>query len=150
MYGLLCNLDLIIVPWQYLIDVFTIKQPLHTIIFLLLSTLTIMHYETMIPLFLLGIAVYILMVLYDHKIYQPIVPDVKANIDFIKHMSESIGQYRFEIESYVSDVVYWNEPTRSTRLVTKLILASAVSFIILRVVRIRLILCILIWGFAAS
>jgi hypothetical protein len=91
MYGLLCNLDLIIVPWQYLIDLVTIKQPLHTIIFLLLSTLTIMQYETIIPLFLLGLAVYILMILYDHKVYSPMVPDVKANIDFIKHMSETIG-----------------------------------------------------------
>jgi hypothetical protein len=60
-YCLICSLDYINNGLLTLIDLITIKNELHTALFLLTSTLVIMHYEILIPF-----ALKMLSILYLH------------------------------------------------------------------------------------
>lgn len=79
-------------------DLVTIKNQLHTTLFLSVASICILCYETAIPLGLLWCAIRMLQILYDHETYTPIPPDVKRNIYFIQCLSEWVtaGKYNMD------------------------------------------------------
>lgn len=69
-YGLICNLELLTVPIYFIYNLITIKNTLHTALFLLTSTFIILFYEKVLPLLMIFIAFKMLHILYTHEIYQ--------------------------------------------------------------------------------
>ena len=68
-YGLICNLELVTVPIYFVYHLVTIKNTLHTAIFLLSATFIILFYEKVLPLLMIFFAFKMLHILYTHEIY---------------------------------------------------------------------------------
>ena len=83
-YCLICSLDYINNSLFILIDLITIKNELHTALFLLSSTFLMIHYEILIPLAILGLALKMLSILYLHQKFEVQPPNTLKNIEFIK------------------------------------------------------------------
>lgn len=144
-YGLLCNLELLLIPGQYVMDLVMIKNRLHTTIFLLCASIVILFYETAVPLALVAAALKMLHNLYEHERFTPLQPDVKYNIDFIKNLSEFIMAAKYNTDMFTVDVIYWREPKNSSKLVGGLLIAAVLTFIVLHLISLRVIILIGVW-----
>ena len=90
-YRLMCSLDYVHDGLQLLLNLVTIKNWIHTGLFLSLSTLFIIHYEICIPLALFSASLKMLQILYKHEKFQVQPPNVKSNIEFIKVFSMAMA-----------------------------------------------------------
>lgn len=113
MYGLLCDLDIVFVPFNLLVNLITIKNRVHTTLFLISTTIMILFYETMLPAACLLLAIKILHNLYDHSGFVPPKPDVHASIEFIKNCADFIAATKYNLYLIINDVYYWRDPTKA-------------------------------------
>lgn len=144
-YGLLCNLELLVTPGTFVVELITIKNRAHTAIFLLVMSILILWFETAFPLALICAAFKMMNILYQHESYTPILPDVKANIDFIRILSEVVAAGKYNIDLFLVDIVYWRDVKKSTKLVAFLLISSVVSFVALHLIGLRVILLVGLW-----
>ena len=77
-------MDHMVITWHFVEDLILIKNTKDTVIFLLLSTLGILNYETAIPIAMVAMAVFLLSTKYYHKKFTPWEPLVKTNVEFIR------------------------------------------------------------------
>lgn len=144
-YGLLCNLELVLVPGCFLYGLIVIENTLHTTLFLCIASITILFYELCIPLCFLGCAIKMLFILYNHEKFTPKSPDVKNNIFVMKCIAEFIIAYKYNVDHFTVEVIYWQNPKSSTKLVTSLVMASLGSLLLLNLISIRVIICCGLW-----
>lgn len=97
MYGLLCDLDVVLIPYKMIVDLITIKNRLHTTLFLVIATIMILFYETMVPAAFLLCAIKILHNLYEHRSFNPPKPDVHASIEFVKDCADLIAASKYHL-----------------------------------------------------
>ncbi len=107
-YGLFCNIQLILTPFNFLVKLITIENTLHTTLFLLVATIMILFYEWCIPICLLFAAIKMLFILYNHETFTPAPPDVSKNIDFIRQISEFVAASQYMFDKFMFEVVYWH------------------------------------------
>jgi hypothetical protein len=148
-YGVMCNMELMVIPTMWLIGIFRMHNKVHTLIFLLTMTLVIMNFEWVIPVAFFGSAVRILHIYYAHETYYPGKPDVNANIDFIRDLSPILVKIKFYLDTFLVEVVYWKEPQKSIKFITLLTVLSVVSFVALHIVPFRVFVAGLMWFLVA-
>jgi hypothetical protein len=113
LYGLLCNLEIVLIPYKLAVDLVTIKNRLHTTLFLVLATSVILFYETMLPLAFLLSAIHMFYNLYEHKSFSPPKPDVHGVIEFIKDIADFIAAVKYNLYVFMNEVYYWKDPVRA-------------------------------------
>jgi hypothetical protein len=119
-----------------------IKNTSNTVIFLLFSTFVILWFETVLPICLIAAAFKMVTILYYHQRYQPNVPDVKANLTFIRIASEIIASAKYNIDLFIVEVIYWGDQKRASKMVAWLLILAGGVFLFLHIVGIRLTLCL--------
>lgn len=104
----------------------------------------------MIPLALIAAAFKVLAILYDHESFIIKPPDVKKNIDFIKGLAEFITHSKYILDQFTVDAVYWQSPANSIKLVSALLIAAPVSFLVLHLFSFRFLICLALWTLVLS
>lgn len=148
-YGLICNMECFVLPWNFFRDLVTIKDTSRTAIFLLIATMCVMWFEIFFPLSILAFAMYMLNLLYRHESYVPRSPNVKDNIVFIKWCSELFSTAKYQFDLFMVDVVYWREPKKSVKLVAWLAVLSLASFLSLTLIGIRMLILLTLYAATA-
>lgn len=113
LYGLLCNLEIVLIPYRLAVDLITIKNRLDTTLFLVLATTAILFYETMLPLAFLLSAIKVFHNLYEHESFSPPKPDVHGSIEFIKDCADFVAAVKYNLYVFMNEVYYWKDPVKA-------------------------------------
>ncbi len=129
-----------------IVDLITIKNKLHTTLFLVIATIIILFYETMLPVSCFLCAVKILHNLYEHKSFTPPKPDVHASIEFIKDCADMIATAKYHLYIFANEVYFWRDPAKAQKCILYLLKLTLITAIGLRLFRARSFIVIIVWA----
>lgn len=109
----LAAIDPAVTTAVFFIDIFTLKNLLHTLLFLTAATLGVIFFELAISATPLAISVFILYNSYFMRRYKVARPNIQRNVAFLISQMDLIIAARPRIESWVSDVIFWGKPQLS-------------------------------------
>ena len=92
------------------IEIFTLKNPTNTLLFLTAATLGIVYFELAISSAPLALSLFILYNSYYMRRYKVSRPNIARNVSFLCAQMDLIIATRPQIESWLSDVVFWGKP----------------------------------------
>ena len=103
-------LDPMVDLYYYMQDIFTMKNPMISALFLMINTFTILYYEIMLPLIPLGIAVFILSNSYYMRRFSVGKAQLGRTVKFIIEQMDMVIEGRPKIDQFMSDVIFWGKP----------------------------------------
>jgi len=77
-------------------------------------------------------------------------PNVTENINFIALLSEWSIANRYIVDQFLVEVVYWQSPEQSIKLVTALVIAAPVILLTFYVLSFQFLMMISLWAFVLS
>jgi hypothetical protein len=144
-YGLMSTLDHIVGAYNFLVHLLLFENTLHTALFLCIATFSIMWYEWALPFAMIAAGLKVLQINYTNKRYEMPPPNVANNIVFIKTVSEFVITLKFITDQFLVDIVYWQSPKNSVKLLAFLFLGAPIALIGVFIVSIRLMLVLCLW-----
>jgi hypothetical protein len=106
----LAAIDPIVTICIGLIDIFTLKNLSNTLLFLTVATLVAIYFELALSSLPLAISAFILYNSYYMRRYKVARPNIARNVSFLCTQMDVIIAARPQIESWLSDVVFWGKP----------------------------------------
>jgi hypothetical protein len=104
-----------------------------------------MWYEWALPFAMIAAGLKVLQINYSNKRYEMPPPNIANNIVFIKTVSEFVITLKFITDQFLVDIVYWQSPKNSVKLLAFLFLGAPIALIGVFIVSIRLMMVLCLW-----
>jgi len=138
-------LDPVVDVYEGLLNLFHLRDPYKSTLFLITLSLAILHFEAAVALGLVGIVFFIQYNAYYRRVYEPHSITIVRNAQFMIVLISLITDSVSMVETFERNVLYWGKPDQTLLTMNIFLFGSVIVYLSLVLLPLRWTLVAILW-----